>query len=149
MLSQINAPTAVASKKEQPKYTFTSDDSAKAFPKYNSLKTKDNLIKWGMHQNMYMKRFHYDQVLRQQYDSVDSFLLQFFNSPNVNPHIKTKSGSGWGTLCTAEGIQIEKVTSTTTSLDVFDHLVANRDIIRADGEIKKCFGTIYLPHICR
>jgi hypothetical protein len=93
MLSQINAQIAVTSStKEQAKYSFTSqEDSSKIFPGFNSIKIQENLAKWGMKENMYMKRFHYDQVLREQYDCIDSFLLQFFNSPNVNPFIKAFS----------------------------------------------------------
>jgi hypothetical protein len=143
MLSQINSQTTGASTgtKEQAKYTFTCDESSKSFSGFNSLKIQDNLAKWGMKDNMYMARFHYDQVFREQYDSIDSFLLQFFNSQNVNATLKTKaSNSGWGSLGAVEGIKLEKINATSTSLDVFDRLVANRGIIRPDGEIKKCFG---------
>lgn len=117
------------SSKEQPKYSFNHEkETNKAF---TSAKMQASLSKWGM-QNMFMKRFHYDHSLRPRYTSIESFLTQFFNSPSVNLF----------TLGTVEGIQLETIASTATSLDVFDSLGENREIIRQGGEIKKCFGIV-------
>ena len=47
---------------------------------------KLNFIKWGL-DKMYVKRFTYDRLLK-NYQKNDEFLQCFFNSPDVNQHIK-------------------------------------------------------------
>lgn len=125
--------------KQIPKYSFTSeDDSSGLFAGFS--KIKDLLRKWGMLENMYVKRFHYDQVLREQYDNMEMFIKEFVNSPNVNPWIKVKAGSnGWATLGKVNGVKLERVKHTATSMDLFDSIYKT-DVIRPTGEIKKCLG---------
>lgn len=87
--SSLALPNGKATIKPSKTFSFTTEDtSAKLHANFHSQNVQDLLLKWGMRGGMYMKRFYYDQVFQEQYDNLDSFLEQFFCSPNVNPCIK-------------------------------------------------------------
>ena len=43
-----------------------------------------------MQDHCYLKKFSYDRFL-EKYE-IDSFILDFFNDPNVNAHVKVSGG---------------------------------------------------------
>ncbi|KAJ3043621.1 hypothetical protein HK097_001707 [Rhizophlyctis rosea] len=78
-----------------------------------------------------------------EYD-IDTFLLSFFNDPNVNPHIRVLGTMDrWGTTSKITSIEKEKTAHTVTSLSFFDKLNERDDILRPTGETIKCFDTYH------
>ena len=72
---------------DQQRFSFNYIEKA-TLPGYNDKVIQENLFKWGMQEHMYLKRFSYDQYLNPL--QIDDFLLQFFNNPNVNPHMRVR-----------------------------------------------------------
>ncbi|KAJ3391260.1 hypothetical protein HDU92_009120 [Lobulomyces angularis] len=127
---------------ENKKYTFIYDDQAK-FAGFNSRLVQDGLFRWGMKENIYLKRFRYDQPLHSF--QLKDFITEFFNSPEVNPHIKTKcSQDRWGTLGKVSGVLMEETSHSVTSLDFFD-VIYKSDIVRPNGDIRKCLDEYIDP----
>ncbi|KAJ3033366.1 hypothetical protein HDV00_006474 [Rhizophlyctis rosea] len=95
-----------------------------------------------MNEHMYLKRFTYDKPVP-EYD-MDTFLLDFFNDPNVNPHLRVLGTMDrWGTMGKVTSIQKEKTAHTVTSLSFFDKLTERTDILRPDTTILKCLDTYH------
>ena len=76
-----------AEKHEGGKFRFNHIERA-TLPGFNDKLIQENLFKWGMQEHMYLKRFSYDQYLNPL--EIDEFLLQFFNDPSVNPHMRVR-----------------------------------------------------------
>lgn len=148
MLVIENDETNLCRTKDQVEFTFTHDSEFK-FKGFQSKETQEYLEKWGMSENSYMLRFHYDQPLK-EFD-ITRFINDFFNNPVVNSMVKTKaSNDNWGTLGKVEVLLVEltfkncileKTEHSITSLDFFD-VVYKSDIVRSDGQIKKCLDEI-------
>jgi hypothetical protein len=76
---------AQSAEKHELKFGFSYIERA-TLPGFNDKEIQENLFKWGMKEHMYLKRFSYDHYLNPL--EIDEFLLQFFNDPTVNPHIR-------------------------------------------------------------
>ncbi|KAJ3284669.1 hypothetical protein HK104_009823 [Borealophlyctis nickersoniae] len=142
-------PEDVVYRKDDPsgshfQFEFLSDAK---FPGFQSKDVQDLLFKWGMQDHAYMARFTYDRAPRAY--EMDSFLLDFFNDPNVNPRLKVLGTMDrWGRMGTVSGMDKEETVHTVTSLDFFDKLYERDDIIRATtGEIIKCLDSYHDPFL--
>ena len=83
--SRNNSNIAQSAEKHELKFRFSHIERA-TLPGFNDKEIQENLFKWGMKEHMYLKRFSYDQYLNPL--EIDEFILQFFNDPAVNPHIR-------------------------------------------------------------
>ncbi|KAJ3331406.1 hypothetical protein HDU76_003296 [Blyttiomyces sp. JEL0837] len=121
---------------EDVKYKFRWAETAK-FPGFTSKDFQALLFKWGMQDHCYLKRFTYDQYL-ESYE-LHQFILNFFNDPNVNPHIRVLGSRDiWGSLGKVKKVEMEETLHNITSLTFFDRLTTTAGVVRSDGSIKKC-----------
>ncbi|KAJ3349479.1 hypothetical protein HDU83_000544 [Entophlyctis luteolus] len=95
------------------------------------------LFKWGMKDHLYLKRFAFDQKLNEW--DLDRFVLEFFNNPNVNPHLRVLGTKDrWGTLGKVNSVEKEETLHSVTSLTFFDRLSTDAGVVRKNGTIRKC-----------
>ncbi|ORX85063.1 hypothetical protein BCR32DRAFT_290923 [Anaeromyces robustus] len=133
---------SLKNKEEKIQFRFTYLPNAK-FPGFEAKETKEYFEKWGLAGHTYVERFSYDEYF-QPYQ-IDTFLKNFFNTPEVRSVLKVYSSMDkWGHLGDVSNIQFEELNKTVTSLDFFDKLEQN-GVIRSDGSIIKCFDE-YTDH---
>ncbi|KAI8922420.1 hypothetical protein DFJ77DRAFT_446546 [Powellomyces hirtus] len=104
---------------------------------FHGKEVQESLFKWGMQDHAYMIKFNFDHHV-QPYE-IDSFILDFFNDPDVNPHIRVLGTKDrWGKLGTVTRVEKEDTTHTVTNLGFFDKLKPGGPVVRRNGEIIKC-----------
>ncbi|XP_048389011.1 cilia- and flagella-associated protein 300 isoform X2 [Stegostoma tigrinum] len=106
-------------------------------------KIRDLFMKWSMHGRITVQVFSFDQCF-QSYEK-DSFVLAFFQDPNVLANLKVLSPlpSQWTTLGKeVKEIEAEEVPCNQLSILSFDCLYTE-GIVRETGHITKCLDEFY------
>ncbi|KAJ3192055.1 hypothetical protein HK101_007114 [Irineochytrium annulatum] len=140
-LSKVLIQDVTPSADREASFKFVLLENAK-FSGFGDKETQELLYKWGMRDHCYLKRFSYDQVL--QAYQIKDFLLDFFNDPNSNPHLKVLGTMDrWGNLGKVRSVDFTTTHHTVTSLSFFDRLKTPTPTIpivpvREDNSIRKC-----------
>ncbi|KAJ3341670.1 hypothetical protein HDU93_004304 [Gonapodya sp. JEL0774] len=97
--------------------------------------------KWGLDQNMYIKRFLFDQPFAEYMAPI--FLKDLFDHGNTTSSLKViGSRDTWSSMGPVSSVKYESVKTTFTDMQVFRKLFDN-GIVRPDGSIRKCFDVYH------